>query len=271
MGDWLEHVLSSLLRDRLGRDAAEPAGLALSLIDGSVICAPGKGATWRLHARYDPAAGRFAGLVLTDARQAERADRTPLGPGRIAAMDRGYAKVRSLRAVLDEGSDFVARIGWQSLVLRGASDERIDLVSLLDDTVPVRDMPVRIAALPRETRLLIRPLPPEAAARQRARRVRKASKKSQKLDPRTAKAAGFLVLLTSLPKTTHPPEQVFDLYRDRWQVEIGFKRLKTLGRLDQLPSSDPVLARTWLLAQLIAAVLTDDIANEIVGFSPSEG
>ena len=44
--------------------------------------------------------------------------------------------------------------------------------------------------------------------------------------------------------------------------------MKTLGGLDELPSADPVLARTWLLAHLIAAVLTDDLANEIVGFSP---
>jgi hypothetical protein len=51
-------------------------------------------------------------------------------------------------------------------------------------------------------------------------------------------------------------------------VAIGFKRLKTLGRLDELPSADPVLARTWLLAHLIAAVLTDDLANEIIGFPP---
>ena len=57
------------------------------------------------------------------------------------------------------------------------------------------------------------------------------------------------------------------LYR-RWQIEIGFKRLKTLGGLDRLPASDPALARTWLLAHLIAAVLTDEIAREIVGFPP---
>ena len=58
-----------------------------------------------------------------------------------------------------------------------------------------------------------------------------------------------------------PAEQITALYGNRWQVEIGIKRLKTLGRLDELPSADPTLARTWLLAHLIAAVLTDDLAN----------
>ena len=58
------------------------------------------------------------------------------------------------------------------------------------------------------------------------------------------------------------------MYRDRWQVELGFKRLKTLGGIDRLPALDPELARTWLLPHLIAAVLTDEIASEIIGFPP---
>ena len=147
--------------------------------------------------------------------------------------------------------------------------ERVDLMALLADTLQTRDVPVWIKGLSSATRLVIQPLPAEAAERQRARRVRKANKKSRKVDPRTLQAAGFLLLLTSLAADAQPMERVATLYRDRWQVEIGFKRLKTLGRLDELPSADPVLARTWLLAHLIAAVLTDDLANEIVGFPPS--
>ena len=45
-------------------------------------------------------------------------------------------------------------------------------------------------------------------------------------------------------------------------------RLKSLGDIDGLPTADPDLTRTWLLAHLIAAVLTEDLANQILGFSP---
>jgi len=118
---------------------------------------------------------------------------------------------------------------------------------------------------------VIQPLPAEAAERQRTRRLRKANKNSREINPRTLQAAGFLMLLTSLAADAQPAERVAALYHDRWQVEIGFKRLKTLGRLDELPSADPVLARTWLLAHLIAAVLPDDLANESAGFPPRRG
>jgi hypothetical protein len=270
MGDWLAHILGALLADRLSQPGwARSGDLAISLVDGSVICAPGKGQDWRLHARYDPARGRFADLVLTTTREAEAAGRTRICPGHIMVMDRGYARVRNFKAVLEGGGNFITRISWGSVKLYDADAARVDLTALLAGTTQMREVPVWINGLPGASRLVIQPLPPEDAERQRARRVRKANRNSRQINPRTVQAAGFLMLLTSLAADAQPTEQVIALYRDRWQVEIGFKRLKTLGRLDELPSSDPVLARTWLLAHLIAAVLTDDLANEIVGFPPS--
>jgi hypothetical protein len=222
-----------------------------------------------LHARYDPGRGRFADLVLTTTREAEAAGRTRICPGRMLIMDRGYARVRNFKAVLAGGSDFITRISWGSVKLDDAEGQRVDLMALLREATQTREVPVWIKGIACATRLVIQPLPAEAAERQRARRIRKANRDSRKIDPRTIQAAGFLMLLTSLTADAQPAERVTALYGHRWQVEIGFKRLKTLGRLDELPSADPVLARTWLLAHLIAAVLTDDLANEIVGFPPS--
>ena len=52
-------------------------------------------------------------------------------------------------------------------------------------------------------------------------------------------------------------------------MELSFKRLKTLGGIDRLPSADPRLARTWLLAHLIVAVLNDELAGQIIDSPPS--
>jgi len=271
MGDWLAHILAMLLADRIGVPAcAGGTDLALSLVDGSVVCAPGKGQDWRLHARYDPGQGRFADLVLTTTREAEAADRTRICPGRVLIMDCGYARVRNFKAIVANAGDFITRLSWSSVQLYDAEGSRIDVPALLADTHQTREVPAWIKGIPQPFRLVTQPLPAEAAERQRARRRRKANRNSHKIDPRTIQAAGFLMVLTSLP-AAQPPVRITELYRNRWQVEIGIKRLKTLGGLDELRSADPVLARTWLLAHLIAAVLTDDLANQIVGFSPSAG
>ena len=100
MGDWLAHILAMMLADRLG-EAGQAGGDApeLSLVDGSVICAPGKGQDWRLHARYDPGRGRFADLVLTTTREAEAVGRARRSHG---AARRYSANER--RSGLDQGT-----------------------------------------------------------------------------------------------------------------------------------------------------------------------
>jgi len=59
-----------------------------------------------------------------------------------------------------------------------------------------------------------------------------------------------------------------ELYRLRWQIEIAFKRLKSLLRIDELRAFDPVLAQTYLLAKLLAAVLVDAVRTQGPDFSP---
>lgn len=252
------------------RSGLAASGLELSLVDGSVICSPHKDAgDWRLHASYDPGRQRFSDLVLTGSKTAERVDRTRLRAGQVVVQDRGFARVRDFRAVLAARADFITRVGWRSVRLLDRHGQAFDPLQNLPSGEKPREHRVFIAGVEPELRLVIQCLPPEQAARQQKKRQRKASKQGHQIDPRTTTAAGYLMLLTSLPAATQPPAQVLAQYRNRWQVELGFKRLKTLGGIDKLPASDPALARSWLLAHLIAAVLTDDLAHEIVGFSPS--
>jgi hypothetical protein len=168
MGDWLAHILATLLTERLGEPAlASSDTLRLSLVDGSVICAPGKARDWRLHARYDPGRGRFADLVLTTTREAEAAGRTRICPGRTLIMDRGYARVRNFKAVLAGGGDFITRISWGSVKLYDAEGQRVDLMALLHETTQMREVPVWIKGIVGAARLVIdlcRPRRPNANA-----------------------------------------------------------------------------------------------------------
>ena len=93
-GDFFADVLDHVLADRRGEPACEGRA-GLSLVDGSTVSLPGSvGSDWRLHARYETAAGRFTGLVITEARTAEALCCVAVRPGdgwcMIAAM-RGCA------------------------------------------------------------------------------------------------------------------------------------------------------------------------------------
>ena len=269
--EWLEHVLGQLLANKRGRSG--PAGpMRLAIVDGSIVSSPGAaGSDWRLHARYDPACGGFTDLQITPAKEAEALDRVALLPGDLILQDRGYARAANLAHASDQGAKFITRIGWRALKLVDASHAPFDLMAALPENGPeIVEFPVAIIHKTRTipVRLIIKRKSDEAASHERKRRQDKARKNGQISDPRTITAAGFLIYVTSLAHGEASAEEVVNLYTMRWQIELGFKRLKSLGGFDELRASDPRLIKTWLLAHLIAAVLIEASLSEELDSPP---
>ena len=96
-----------------------------------------------------------------------------------------------------------------------------------------------------------------------------ASRKQKALDPRTLTAAEFLIIGTSLPVAGYPAEEVLAAYRLRWQIELAFKRLKSLLHIDKLPAHTDLGARSWLYPHLILALLCDDLSQAFLESFPS--
>lgn len=270
-GDFLSDILTHLLAQRRD-DAVTDGRLRLSLVDGSTVSVAGStGSDWRLHARYEPARGGFTDLMVTEATTAEALCCVAVRPDDVLVQDRGYARLRNFTHARSQNADFITRIGWRSVSLFQPSGEPFDLIGALSPDGPaVTEHAVRIGAGSNAVpaRLIIARKPPEATQRQHDKLRRKASRKQHKTDPRTLRAAGFMMLLTSLSPAVVAAEEVVRLYRMRWQIELAFKRLKSLGGFDELQASDPRLARSWLLAHLIAAVLIEASLGEALDSPP---
>jgi len=272
--------------DRLlaAKGAAPPllwAGRCLRLVDGSSVSQPGsKGTDWRIHAVYDLGRGGFSHLQVTDKHGAESLLRCEPVTDEVLIADRGYAKARELRACLDAAGpqrrDFIVRVGWKALVLRDPDGQPFSLIQHLQ-TISADAGPQEWAVqavsgtsnnpklLP--LRLIIVPLPPDRAEAQRLKLQRKASKRQSALDPHSLLAAGFLVLVTSLPAEI-PAAEIAIVYRLRWQIELAFKRLKSLLHLDRLPTKTADGSLAWLLAHLILALLIEDTCQELLESFP---
>jgi IS4 transposase len=54
----------------------------------------------------------------------------------------------------------------------------------------------------------------------------------------------------------------------RWQIELAFKRLKSLLHIDKLPTRTEQTSRSWLYAHLILALLCDDVSQDFLESSP---
>lgn len=265
--DWL-----TALCERLLPGGDPPAGGfegLVRLIDGSRIEGPGK-TCWRLHLCYDVARQRIADFAVTPMAQGEKLERVRLRPGEIGILDRGYPQPDSLRKARKAGSDLLVRLTWNSLNLRDATNRPLDWMKLFAQAARTGsvDLPVtvhkprgRFEPLP--LRLVIVPKPPEIAATARKKAANTARKNQHRADPRTLQAAECLILITSLDAAAFPPHLLATLYRVRWQIELAFKRLKSILHLDRLPAKDPDLARAWITAHLLLALLIEDTAAEL--------
>jgi hypothetical protein len=276
---WLGDIVAALIAEQAKAPAGRWAGYRLRALDGTSICQPGAdNTTWRLHIGYDLATGQVDQLELTDLRGAEHLQRLTYRPGDIVLADRYYARPRDLRPVIDAGADFIVRTGWNSLRLLQANGEPLDLFAALAAQVEQEsEVQVRIHEGTTETppseplilRLVIRRKNPEQAAAEQKRLLKNARKRGKQPDPRSLEAAKYILLLTSLPAAAFPPADILALYRFRWQIELAFKRFKSLAGLDMLPAKKPELARAWIYARLIVAIIAEQIAGQVPDSSPS--
>ena len=276
---WLGDIVAALIAEQDNGPAGRWAGYRLRALDGTSICQPGADrTTWRLHVGYDLATGQVDQLELTDLHGAENLQRLAYRAGDVVLADRYYARPRDLRPVIDAGADFIVRTGWNSLRLLQPNGEPFDLFAALasqaeqEGEVQVRIYEGVSEVTPLEPlilRLVIRRKDPEQTQAEQKRLLKDAKKRGKQPDPRSLEAAKYILLLTSLPATVFPPSDILALYRFRWQIELAFKRFKSLAGLDQLPAKNPGLARAWIYARLIIAIIAERIAGQVPDSSPS--
>jgi hypothetical protein len=277
--EFLDAVMTRQLADKAPGATVRWGGRTLRLSDGSCFREPGARTTsWRLHAVYDLGRGGFSHLELTDKHGGEAIERGAPIPGEIRVSDRGFARAPSLHRFREQSAnqaDFITRAGWNAFSLIDQNGADFDLIAHLGqlptDIAPHEAM-VRARLGPLDPalplRLIIQRKTPEATEAARAKLRREASRKQKVLDPRSLIAAEFIILGTSLPADGYPAEEVLAVYRLRWQIELAFKRLKTLLRMDRIPTHTERASRSWLTAHLIMALLCDDLSQDFLESSP---
>ena len=279
--------LEAMVRPLLERAAqAEGAfgdwdGPPIRLVDGSIFAGPKGRGQVRLHASWDPVAGRFATMELTSTAEGEGFTRVGVEPGSINVGDRVYARTPELRAVAVEGAFFLVRAGVTSMKLAtidGAKPFRSqDILEAMGDAESLDVDLVALDARPRRRR----PDPPfpvrlvalrateSQTNRERQRIERSRSKKGVTPREDTRSITHLVLLATNLDRESWPPKRLGALLRLRWQIELAFKTLKTTCHMRQPPMNDPGLLRSWVLANLAAVLLAQIIADDLGDSPPS--
>jgi len=100
-------------------------------------------------------------------------------------------------------------------------------------------------------------------------KIRKeAARKGKQVQPQTLKFARYVIVFTTFPELTFPASEVLEWYRIRWQVELVFKRFKSLAQLGYLPKYDDESAKAWLYGKLLVALLVEKLIHHATAISP---
>lgn len=268
--EWMTREMASGMAMPLAAQALLP-GRRVRLIDGSSVCEPGAtGSTWRLHYALNLQTLGCDEVHVTEAGVGESLALFDMRAGDVIMADRGFAKRPGLRHAVQRKADVVLRTSLTNLPLHDRRGRPLALLALLrtlaigqaaDWPAQVRDdvgaIAVRVCAYKKTA---AQTLAAQQAIEQEARR------KGRKVQPQTLEAAGYVIVLTTL--TEPSAAQIMEFYRRRWQIELAFKRLKSLLQLGHLKKSDKAGAKAWLQGKLLVACLIEKLILTAERFSP---
>jgi hypothetical protein len=268
-GDWLAMLVGRMLAGAAPRASQ---GRMIRIVDATTVPKKGTSArkkgVWRIHSAFDLPQERFGHFELTDQQGGERLDRTPAVAGEIRIADRAYLQPAQMAALIRTGAEVVIRAGWKSAHWLDSKGAPLDLVDELRKAA-VRgqiDRPIWIklkGAPPLAVRLVAVKKPMQAAAAARRKARQEARRGGHQLSTQTLDAADWVILVTSLKPQEFATADVLALYRLRWRIELGFKRLKSLIGLKGPPGTDERSARPFILAHLLVILLLEPFIDEL--------
>lgn len=273
---WLQELARRMFQEsRFARvKARAPHGRRLRAVDATTVEEPGAtGTDWRVHYVIGLPEMRCDFYEITGDNGWESYRRIPIEAGDVILGDRGYCHREGVAHVLERHADVIVRLNSTSFPLIDAT--KATAFKLLEHLRRLRghregEWPVRFAVGKKlwSARLCAVRKSRHASERAKKKIVQQASRKQTQIRPETLEFAEYVYVLTSLGTDLLSARDVLDLYRARWQIELCFKRLKSLFQLGHLPKRTDASARAWIEGKLLTVLLIERLLSEARLFSP---
>ena len=226
---------------------------------------------WHLHYAVDIFSLTCSQFKITGQSTGESLKNFTLAKGCLVMADRAYGTIKSMEHCLAAGGDFIIRNKNKAFNIYDADGRKLvfaDWLRTVGETAEelnayVRNsekklVPLRICAC-KKTKAEI------AAEKKRIKKME--SKKQMKLSDETVFTHNYMFVITSLPAEISAAE-ILSCYRLRWQVELVFKRLKSLLQLGSISTKTEEAGEVWINGKILLSLLTEKYLGDI-DFSPS--
>ncbi len=275
-GDWFLWMNQELMKKWVAHQPVSVFGSRrqVRLVDGTRIKEPGPtGSSWCIHYAIGLPSLQCTQLEVCDCHgSGESFTRFKVCPGDLFVGDRVYGARPGIGHVADGGGDVLVRFPITNLPLCDVRGQRFDLLAHLRTlhgtrvgqwpvTMPWKDRNLcgRVCAIKKSR---------QAAEKARAQLRRKAQKDNSKTAPETEEAAGYIFVFTTIDEKEMRPAAVLEMYRGRWQIELVFKRLKSILDLGHLHKTDEQGAKAWIHGKLFVALLVETLLRHGESFFP---
>ncbi len=268
-----------LCRVLLEQSYQSSIGDKLKIIDATDIREPGPtGSTYRLHTEFSLPSLCIDAMKLTTMHgkgNGESFCHFEVKKGDILFGDRAYSRIGGISYVVENEGQVIVRYNYGTLPVFQPDGKRFNLAGALETLKEEGDSASWSCEIKdSESGKVIKGR--LCAVRKTEEDIQKAHRKSTRASKKngytvrelTLLVNEYIIVFTTLPEKEFPLSKVLELYRWRWQVELVFKRLKSLLQLGCLPKTTGESAFAWLYGKMFLALLIEKISIRGCAFSP---
>jgi hypothetical protein len=218
---------------------------------------------WNLHYMLDIFTLEAKEIKLTDGKTGEKLSNfAEIGWNDIVMGDRAYGTLKSIEYAKDRGADYIVRLKSGAFNVYDGDGNRIDIRKEIDemqeDSYKKMELyykqgsklnPIKICVYRKN----------ESAVESTIKQTKRSNGHSGREVSEVQRFyAGYVIVGTSLGESA---ERVLGLYRQRWQIETTFRRLKGIFSLDELRARKPESVRVWFYCKLLLAAICESLDN----------
>ena len=279
-GEWLKWLCQHICR-KAGLLVEKPKWLEnknVILFDGShegKYTEPDQYQYYMLHYSMELFTLCVREFLITDNKTGEKLSNfSCLGKDDIAMADRAYTTLTGLAYLKERGCGYVLRFQTAGFNLYNENKDKIDLLKVFSGLLEGETADIRVYCLingqyePLRICAMRKYKEDEEAGLKRIEETNRRKQGDKAASPLQQGYNRYIILITSLDEKDVPCADVLNLYRMRWQIELAFKRLKSIFRYNEMPARKPENIKTWFYSTLLLAALCETLVNT-GRFSPS--
>lgn len=273
-GEWFSWMSRELMREVFSCELKSGEN-KVNIVDATHVKEFGEtGSNWRIHYVMSLEDMSCKEVKVTEESIGESFKNYEIERGSIYIGDRGYYSGPGIKHIMTNGGEVIVRmsITRNKIYKDMGCKEKFDIIEELKilEVGKIGDWEVYINSEDGIIKGRVCAIKKSVIEYEKGMKkiLKNAKKKGRQVSERVLDSSKYIYIFTTINSMKLSATEVLELYRMRWQVELTFKRLKSLLRVSYLPKQNPISAKSWIEGKLFCAFLIETLVRYGESFFP---